>query len=746
MKKYFLLIQLIPLFSPFLWTQNDGCVVEILNADFPSAVQPREIVAVTVVVRNNSTSVKDTTRVGVYSTTYGSKFPGPVPFLVGETLALNLQPNEERTLNFEVQMPILFREYIEMFGQKSRRWAFNIRNPEKPWDRTCEYPIEFNVNFLPVNLEMKLLSDIQCISERATLNYQLTNLGTTTVGPIFIRAGACALVGPNERYYCSKVIEEIAPGQSITFSQNYDYASERYPNYGTQGYTARVDASLSNVSNINPNNSAGTPFRTTPFCPSFKLSTAICHGVGIYNEDDKIYVSGVLTDYAKVEIIGANTGWQVQTICDGNCEGNTRISNLKAGEYTVKVQLNGSDGSDCYTERTITVEGKSQPSVSANCNGLNFVPSTNQIEVQNLNTTFSQIQIIGRNTDWQVVTICSGDCAENTVIPNLQAGEYAVKVQLNSDDGTDCYREEKVMVGEDSGNSNGGNNDGEDIEGVNCEGLIFSTNGKTITVSGLTAASEKVELIGANTDWQVVTICDDNCRDTQEIRVIENGEFTVKVNQLGEDGSYCYREEKVIVDGIIKDENEEVVQNGPADCDNLFFKVERGRQLFVTGLTAAYNKVEFYGLETDWQTVTVCDGDCAVTQKIPNLPSSQYTVKVQQRGADGSYCYWEGEIDAYVAEINQGRANESVVEAIGLFPNPVKSILNLEISPLKNRNGQILIFNHYGQKVLSLPRKTFYSETEQIDISQLENGFYYLTIQAERTPLISQRFVVESYK
>ena len=57
----------------------------------------------------------------------------------------------------------------------------------------------------------------------------------------------------------------------------------------------------------------------------------------------------------------------------------------------------------------------------------------------------------------------------------------------------------------------------------------------------------KVEIIGSHTDWQTVTICDGNCSNTQVISSLANGEYRVKVNQGGNDGSWCYREEKMNV-------------------------------------------------------------------------------------------------------------------------------------------------------------------------------------------------------
>lgn len=725
-------------FTTIISAQTIDCNLEILNVEFPISVQPRQIVQVTATVRNNNNTISDATTIGVYSTTYGSRMPGPIPSLVGEVAFLPLQPNEERTLTFEVEMPKIFREYIEMLGQKSRRWSVFVGERQNFADRNCEYPIEFAVAFLPVNLEMRLLTEDVCIEENATLEYQITNLGNETVGPLFISGEACALLGPTQLYNCTRTIEEIPAGQSVIFTEKYNYLTERTPFYGTDRYVAYINQNFSNVINANEHNGAGVSLDTAPYCPSFELERALCYALGFYTELDKIYVSGLLTDYAKVEIIGANTNWQVQTICEGACDGNTVITDLKAGNYTVKVLLNGADGSTCYEERQITVDGISNPTTpqSANCNDLVFTAIDNQIEVQNLNTTFSQIQIIGENTDWQVVTICSGNCAENQVIPSLEAGEYNVKVQLNGNDGSNCYREEKVTVSDDGGN----NGDGGNPTGVNCTDMNFTTENGQITVSGLIAASEKIEIIGQNTDWQIVEICNGNCANEQIISELEAGEYSVKVNQFGRDGSYCYREEKIVVNDGGGNNN----SNGLADCAGLVFSTPATEQILVEGLTAAYNKVEIIGYQTDWQVRTICDGDCEEGQTIFPLVSGFVAVKVSQVGSDGKFCYREEELK--VIQSGRTRSAQNIAKEITLFPNPVKSTLQLNTTQLNGKIARIEVFNGYGQSVLQIPQKTFSSTIETIDVQTLPNGFYYLTIEAENTRLVTKRFIVESYK
>lgn len=85
---------------------------------------------------------------------------------------------------------------------------------------------------------------------------------------------------------------------------------------------------------------------------------ADCDAVTATPSENKITVNGLVGSNSKVEILGAGTGWVPTLVCgdDGEaCQNPQMITDLPAGDYTVKIQLWGADGSYCYTERKVTV-------------------------------------------------------------------------------------------------------------------------------------------------------------------------------------------------------------------------------------------------------------------------------------------------------------------------------------------------------------------------------------------------------
>ena len=227
----------------------------------------------------------------------------------------------------------------------------------------------------------------------------------------------------------------------------------------------------------------------------------------------------------------------------------------------------------------------------ANCNNLQFDGNNGQIKISDLTADKEKIEILGRNTNWQVVLVCDQNCDNPHIIPNLQEGTYKVKVQMFGPDRSSyCYHEEEVIVTEsicpdsdqdgtcdeqdicngqaepgspcDDGDANTqndkiqadcsckGETNGNTGGTANCDALAFSGEVGQIRVSGLTSSNQKIEIIGRETGWQIVGICDQNCSNPQVIPNLKPGEYKVKVQLYGTDNSYCYYEETVIVPEI----------------------------------------------------------------------------------------------------------------------------------------------------------------------------------------------------
>ncbi|MFK7979227.1 MAG: hypothetical protein AB8G86_04550, partial [Saprospiraceae bacterium] len=110
---------------------------------------------------------------------------------------------------------------------------------------------------------------------------------------------------------------------------------------------------------------------------------------------------------------------------------------------------------------------------------------------------------------------------------------------------------------------------------LNCDNLQFISDSSKAVINGLSTSS-RVEMIGKNTNYQTIVICDDDCSESQEIPDLQSGEYTVKVN-LFDGNNYCYREELLTIDG-------NTPASGVANCSQLIF-IGEGGKIIVDGLT-----------------------------------------------------------------------------------------------------------------------------------------------------------------
>ena len=66
---------------------------------------------------------------------------------------------------------------------------------------------------------------------------------------------------------------------------------------------------------------------------------------------------------------------------------------------------------------------------------------------------------------------------------------------------------------------------------------------------------------------------------------------------------------------------------------------------------------------------------------------------------------------------------------LNCFPNPVQKLLYLETNKTLNGPSDNKIFNTTGQLIKVINNISIGTEKIPIDVSKLQNGFYYLKIQ-----------------
>ncbi len=289
------------------------------------------------------------------------------------------------------------------------------------------------------------------------------------------------------------------------------------------------------------------------------------------------------------------------------------------------------DDDACLTTVCMTVFVEEEETPPLDCNSVNVVGGEEQINISNIQAFYTKIEFLGKNTNWEVLTVCDGNCETEETISGLAAGDYILKIQ-QAQNGEYCYIEVPVTVT---------STDTPPNQPVNCDAVDLTVEDGQLTIYNLSANYQKVEIIGANTNWELVTICEGDCAATQVVPNLSAGDYTVKISLGGIDGGFCYKEENITISG-----DTPPPPTNSANCDIVDVSGDIGT-ITIYNLTAAYNKVAYIGSGTNWEVLTICDGDCDATQTINNVPDGVYSVKIEQEGADGSYCFKQ--IDVFVS-------------------------------------------------------------------------------------------------
>lgn len=102
---------------------------------------------------------------------------------------------------------------------------------------------------------------------------------------------------------------------------------------------------------------------------------------------------------------------------------------------------------------------------------------------------------------------------------------------------------------------------------VDCEEIVVTVQGGIIRIDNLTAKTEKIEIIGSETNGQSSLICDGDCTETQYIEGLQTGFKAVQIWMYGDNDMTCYKEFVVEVTEVICTDSDNDNLCDIKDCD-----------------------------------------------------------------------------------------------------------------------------------------------------------------------------------
>ena len=292
-----------------------------------------------------------------------------------------------------------------------------------------------------------------------------------------------------------------------------------------------------------------------------------CTDVTATGSAGQVNITNVPTS-AKVEIAGPSTGWGLQVVCEGNCNGTETVTGLSAGEYSVKIQT---FNPYCYNEIRVNVTsgstggGTGGSSCVAEGGTLTGGPFSFVVDGVADNIPANGIQLSGNNTgttnQW-VVTDDQGvilGLPPSFTAPNFdEAGVGVCFIYNLSYTGTinglaagsllnnvsGCVDlSNRISVTRTAPNTGGGNTGSNDNRGNNCNDVSATGGAGNVTVSNI-PTNAKIEISGPSTGWGLQVVCEGNCAATETVTGLSAGDYSVKIQTFN---PYCYAEITVTV-------------------------------------------------------------------------------------------------------------------------------------------------------------------------------------------------------
>ncbi len=479
-------------------------------------------------------------------------------------------------------------------------------------------------------------------------------------------------------------------------------------------------------------------------CAGIGGGPANCDNVQFVGGDGIITLTNLTAALEEISIIGANTNWAPVLICAAEeaCANPYIITNLSPGAYTVKLQMFGDDNSYCYREEEVIVidgpctdEDEDGICIALDCDDTNpNLPATvgTSCDDGDADTTGDVIQADGCTC--QGILSCAVDNDGDGVCEDMDCDDTNPNIPTTPgagcDDGNpDTSGDIILQDGCTCQGSMGGPAD--------CDNVEFTGGVGEITLTNLTSLLETIEIIGSETNWQVIEICSLDCDNIVIIPNLSQGAYTVKLQMFGGDNSYCYREETITVTAPTAT----TAVNRAAKV--LAFTAYPIRQtvemewLNNTGYRNDRFVIERSADGVDFESILEYDatGNTDAINKYKELDANPlqgenyYRLKLIYEDASFEYTPIQ-------------KVTFAKVPDFGLFPNPAQDVVFMDLKRFLGKEVTISIQDQLGRAVYVQEVDDLSIPIHQIELRDFDNGLYIIQVKTDGYQSIAKKLLV----
>lgn len=350
------------------------------------------------------------------------------------------------------------------------------------------------------------------------------------------------------------------------------------------------------------------------------------------------------------------------------------------------------------------------------CEDITISKENNQIKISGLTAPFTAIKIFDKKAGWAVVADCNGAACGSTPIFDLPASDYFVEVSAYA-----AYWRELICQKKETINL-------EESTSFNCESILVSTNDNEISISGLTATFSTIKIFDKNTGWAVVESCID-CEENPRFN-IPDGDYYIQISayQKAWQDLICIRELEVTLNG-----------NNEISCESITVS-SSNEGIAVNNLTAPFCTVKIFDRDLGWQVIDQCIGTDCMQNQLFTMEEGNYTVEVVMYED-----VWKEEICRQIFTLNESETTTSRSNPIAselVYPNPAQDMVFIDLEEYGVKSTTLQLTNQYGQLIKQTEISVLSDNLLKMDIGDLPNGWYYLTIKVNNHLPVTKKLVV----
>jgi len=360
--------------------------------------------------------------------------------------------------------------------------------------------------------------------------------------------------------------------------------------------------------------------------------------------------------------------------------------------------------------------------ILADCNAIEINALDGQIEITGLTASFSTVKIFDKNAGWSVVANCNGTECGTTQIFDVPTGDYFVQITFYEKVWQDfiCRKEMDVSV---SGTT-----------AFDCESITPQVNGNSLEISELIAPFSTIKIFDVNAGWAVIESCTGETCSQNPIFNLPEGDYHLQLSvyQAPWQDLICAKSFDFSIG----------TTNTPS-CEDITVSSNNGA-IEVNGLAAPFCTVKVFDVNNGWAVVADCAGDDCQENQLFTMPNGEYNVEVTMYQN-----VWQNEIcqQFFPINMNASASNRNSNELpLTVFPNPAQEVLNVNLIEHTGKAATLQLTNQFGQVMKQLDYPTLSKNVLEIPITNLPNGWYYLTITVEnRLPTTKKIMVSRLY-